>query len=271
VAFSAIGLDPIQKNHINLIPFKNSSTNKFDINFMMGYRGMELKAKKYGFEAPDDVTVKVVYSNEKFVPIYKDVENETESYIFKPAADPFDRGEIKGGFYYHVFKNAPEKNKLRVFNMADIEKRIPGHASPEFWGGEKPIYKNGQKTNQTEKVEGWKDEMVYKTICRAAYDDITIDSEKIDDHFVKMLMQDEERNNLPEPETAQNIIEKKQANAKEMNFDEAIDVTDKEAVKEIEAKKETVKVPETKQAEAVENKKLDPIVNGDGAAELNFD
>jgi recombination protein RecT len=268
LAFSAIGLDPIQKNHINLIPFKNASFGKLDINFMMGFRGMEIKAKKYGFEAPDSVIVKVVYSNEKFTPIWKDNENPIEAYTHKPSENPFDRGEIQGGFYYHLYNSNPEKNKLRVFNMKDIEKRIPPHASVEFWGGEKDVWKNGVKTKEKETIEGWKDEMVYKTICRSAYDDITIDSEKIDDHLVKMMIAEEERFSIPsESDIVKGKIEIKQ-NAKDLNFDEAEDVTNKPEAKKIESTKEKEVVPSK---EVFTDKKLEPIVNGEGKAELNFD
>ena len=38
-----IGLDPSQKNHINPIPYKNNAKNKYDIGFIEGYRGIELK------------------------------------------------------------------------------------------------------------------------------------------------------------------------------------------------------------------------------------
>jgi recombination protein RecT len=267
LAFSAIGLDPIQKNHVNLIPFKNGSSGQFDINFMMGFRGMEIKAKKYGFEAPDSVIVKVVYANEKFIPIWKDSENATEAYTHKPSDNAFDKGDMLGGFYYHLYNDNPEKNKLRVFNMKDIEKRIPKHASVEFWGGEKEVWKNGVKTKEKETIEGWKDEMVYKTICRSAYDDITIDSEKIDDHLVKMMIAEEERYNVPtENELVKGRIESKQ-NASDLNFDEAEDVTDKPDPKQIEAKK----VEPKKEVSPEDNKKLDAKINGEGKAQLNFD
>lgn len=185
VAYSSIGLDPLQDNHINLIPYKNNKTNKFDIGFIIGYEGMKIKAIKYGFEVPDDVIVEVVYSNDKFKSYKKNKDNKIESYDFEIVND-FDRGEIIGGFYYHVFHSNPEKNRLKVMTMKDIEKRKPKYASAEFWGGEKKKY----NSNETEQIEGWFEEMVEKTIKRAAYNSITIDSEKIDEHLVKMMQQE---------------------------------------------------------------------------------
>lgn len=191
IAYSSVGLDPMQKNHLHPIPYKNNALNKYDISFTKGYNGIELVAKKYGIDVPDDVIIKIVYAKESFTPIYKDAENKKESFKHKPSENPFDKGDIIGGYYYHVYFDTPEKNKLRVLSMRDIEKRIPKTASVEFWGGEKDIWKDGKK-NGKEEVEGWKDEMVWKTIKRAAWDAVNIDSQKIDDNIQKILYENEE-------------------------------------------------------------------------------
>ncbi|WP_153465060.1 recombinational DNA repair protein (RecE pathway) [Sediminibacillus terrae] len=190
VTMARIGYDPAQPNHINLIPFKNNNTNQYDIGFIEGYRGLELKATKYGLEVPDDVVVELVYSNDVFKPIKKDSSNKVEGYEFS-IENPFDRGNIIGGFYYHVYSNKPEKNKLVIMTIAEIEKRKPDRASPEFWGGEKDKWSNGQKVGK-EKVEGWYDKMCWKTVYRAAYNDITIDSQKIDDDYLKLKQMEED-------------------------------------------------------------------------------
>lgn len=204
-AFTAIGLDPLQLNHINLIPFKNNATKKYDINFMMGYRGMELKAKKYGVDVPNDVIIELVYSNDIFKQYKKDRNNDVESYDFEVTT--FERGEIIGGFYYYVFNNNPTKNKLRVFSLSEIIKRRPEHASAQFWGGEKDVWgkdENGKaKKSGTEKVEGWFEEMCYKTIARSAYNNITIDSEKIDEHLMTIIERDQMIKALPETKQEQ--------------------------------------------------------------------
>lgn len=188
VTYARIGLDPSQKNHINVIPFKNNATNKYDIGFIEGYRGIELKAVKYGLDVPDAVVVELVYSNDTFKIIKKDMNNKYESYEFE-VVNPFDRGEIVGGFYYHIYNDNPEKNKIVVFALADIEKRKPKYASTEFWGGEKDIWENGKKVGK-EKVEGWYEKMCWKTIYRAAYSDVTIDSHKIDDDYLRAKQMD---------------------------------------------------------------------------------
>lgn len=173
VAAARVGLDPAQPNHINMVPYRNNRTKKYNIGFIDGYRGIELKARKYGLDIPDDVTIELVYANDTFKPIKKDHRNKVESYEFE-VSNPFDRGEIVGGFYYHAYKNNPEKNKLVVMSLKDILKRKPEYASKEFWG-----------------KDGWYEKMCHKTIHRAAFRDITIDSQKIDDDYLRLKKQEE--------------------------------------------------------------------------------
>jgi recombination protein RecT len=197
VAYARIGLDPAQKNHINMVPYKNNTTKKYDIGFIEGYRGIELKAKKYGLDTPDAVIVELVYANDKFKVIKKSKDNPVENYEFE-VVNAFDRGNIIGGFYYHVYKNNPEKNKLVVLTMKDIEKRKPAYASVEFWGGEKDVWETDEQTGKSKKtgkkehVEGWLDKMCNKTVYRAAYNDITIDSQKIDDDYLRVKQLEQE-------------------------------------------------------------------------------
>jgi recombination protein RecT len=212
VSAARVGLDPAQKNHVNLIPYKNNATNKYDVGFVDGYRGIELKAKKYGLDIPDSVTVELVYQNDKFKEIKKDRNNLVESYEFE-IVNSFDRGEIVGGFYYHSFSGAPEKNKLVVFSLKDILKRKPKYASAEFWGGEKDKWEDGKKVGK-ETIEGWYDQMCYKTIYRAAFSDITIDSQKIDDDYLHLKQMER---NLDEAKVDQEIAEN--ANTETIDID----------------------------------------------------
>jgi recombination protein RecT len=209
VSYARMGLDPAQKNHINMIPYKNNTTKKYGIGFIEGYRGIELKAKKYGLDVPDAVIVELVYTKDKFKAITRSINQSFTSYEFE-IVDAFDRGEIKGGFYYHVYSKTPEKNKLVVLTLKDIEKRKPPYASPEFWGGEKDVWEKNEETGRskkvgTEHVEGWFDKMCYKTVYRAAYNDITIDSQKIDDDYLRVKQLEQEFNEVEvEEEIAEN-------------------------------------------------------------------
>jgi recombination protein RecT len=220
IAFSSVELDPTQPNHINMIPYKNTANQKYDMGFVIGYRGMELKAKKYGLEVPNDVVVELVYSNDKFKQHKKDRNNPVESYEYEIIND-FDRGEVVGGFWYHDFKDAPDKNKIKVFSLKEIEKRKPKYASAEFWGGEKDKWVYDQKTGKNkkegkEKIEGWFEEMALKTISRHAYNAITIDSKKIDDNYLSIIQKETEMKDA----LVQNEVIAS-ANKVSLDFDEA--------------------------------------------------
>lgn len=184
VSFSMVGLDPAQKNHVNLIPYKNNLTKKYDVTFITGYKGTELIAMRFGMDIPDNVVVELVYETDTFKVHKKNRNNTIEGYDFE-VNEPFKRGEIIGGFYAYEYSN-PLKNKVVFFPLDEILKRKPAYASPEFWGGEKTKYKDG-KPDGKEKIDGWYKEMCYKTVYRAAFGAITIDSEKINDHVMRVV------------------------------------------------------------------------------------
>jgi len=243
VAHAKMGLDPSLANHVNTIPFKNNNTDQYDLAFIVGYRGKELVAMKYGYDVPDRVVVEVVYSTDHFIPIKKDRDNEVETYEFK-IKNAFDRGEIVGGFYYHAFDDEPWKNKVVMLSMADIEKRKPKYASAEFWGGEKTAWKDG-KPSGTEKVEGWFYEMVYKTIYRAAYGSITIDAHKIDDAMQRMLQSEREFNFEHDDQAFKGHQNKiGNANQKELDISEAEEVNDNTPFPDKQDEPEPAKNPE---------------------------
>lgn len=213
VAYSSIGLDPLQKNQINPIPYKNSKTNEFDITFIEGFNGLELKARKYGFEVPDDVLFELKYSTDTFKSYKKNLNNKVENYDFEINND-FDRGELEGGFYYMMYADNPEKNKLVVMSRAQIEKRRPEYAAAEFWGGEKDEWKDRKKTGNKVKVDGWEEEMFLKTLKRHCWNSVNIDSQKIDDHLLKVIENESQSN---ERSVAEQIQEGR-ANSRELSI-----------------------------------------------------
>jgi recombination protein RecT len=180
VANARLGLDAAQKNHIHPIPYKNGTTGKYDIGFIKGYEGIEYIAKKYAIEVPEEVICEIVYETDTFKPIKRGGANTYDSYDFE-INNPFDRGEVVGGFAYFIYEN-PKKNRLMIMSKKEIEKRKPKYASAEFWGGEKDKWENGKKVGK-EQIEGWYEQMVLKTIKRAAYSSLAIDPQKIDDNY----------------------------------------------------------------------------------------
>ncbi len=224
VAYSSIGLDPLQKNHINPIPYHNKKSGKYDVTFIEGFNGLELKAKKYGFEVPDDVIFELKYSTDKFKSLKKNINREIESYEFEVTND-FDRGELEGGFYYMIYKDNPERNQLIVMNRRQIEKRRPEYAAAEFWGGEKDNWEYDQAQNKKVKngkieVEGWEEEMFLKTLKRHCWNSINIDSQKIDDFLMRVIENESQS-------TSRKLEEEVKTKANKRKFD-TIDIEDAE-------------------------------------------
>ena len=179
--YAKMGLDMMQDNHLYPIPFKNNKTNKYDLTLMPGYNGIQYIAEKYALEKTKAVTIEVVYSTDKFKPIKKGRENQIESYEFE-ITNPFDRGEIVGGFGYIEYPE-PQKNELVIMSAKDILKRRPKHAAAEFWGGKQKTWENGRQVERD--TDGWFAEMCIKTLKREVYSakHIPRDPRKIDDSY----------------------------------------------------------------------------------------
>lgn len=168
VYYARAGLDMQQKNHLFPIPYLDSRNNRYDITFMEGYNGIRYIADKYALEKPLDVTIELVYSTDRFEIKKKSSNNKVENYVFE-VTNPFDRGDIVGGFGYIEYSD-PTKNKLVIMSKKDIEKRKPKYVSGNFW-----------KTGE----EGWYEEMCRKTVARTVYSEkyIPRDPAKIDENY----------------------------------------------------------------------------------------
>jgi recombination protein RecT len=194
VHYARMGLDMMQDNHLSAIPYKDNNrkakdgTQLYTVNLMPGYNGIQYIAEKYAIDKPVAVTIELVYSTDTFKPLKKNRVNRIESYDFE-INNAFDRGEIVGGFGYIEYEQ-PEKNKLVIMTMKDIEKRIPQYAAAEFWGGKGTKWENGKKVEA--EVEGWREEMCLKTIKRAVYSakNMPRDPKKVDDAYQYMRQQE---------------------------------------------------------------------------------
>lgn len=184
VHYARLGLDTMQANFITPIPYLNKKAGRYDINLMLGYNGIKYIAEKFALCPPKSVTIELVYATDNFKPYKKGRGNDVESYDFE-ITNPFDRGNIVGGFGYIEYDDA-HKNELVLMSMKDIEKRKPEYASANFWGGKANEWKNGKKIEVDK--DGWLDEMCRKTIIREVYSPkhILLDPRKIDDSYQYM-------------------------------------------------------------------------------------
>ena len=176
-----LGLDMSIANHLHVVPFKNGKTNKYDLTLMPGYEGLKYIAANFALYKVVDIKVELVHENDIFQPTYK---NNIEGYEFK-ITNPFSRGNVIGGFGYIRYENEVH-NKLVVMSIEELLKRKPSTASAEFWGGSKDKWEDGKKVG-TEEVEGWTNEMLYKTMVRATCKKVTVDPKKINNSYIYVM------------------------------------------------------------------------------------
>lgn len=153
-----LGLDALVPNHIHPVPYFNKREGKYDLDLRVGYVGKAYYRQQVAVDVPVDVIYELVYSTDKFIPLKKSFSNATESYEFE-ITNPFDRGEIIGGFGYLVYEDE-RKNTLIMVSEKDFEKSRKAAQSDTFWS-KHPV------------------EMRYKTLVHRVTDKLTVDPKKV--------------------------------------------------------------------------------------------
>lgn len=166
-----LGLDALIPNHIHAIPYYNKTLKKYDLDLRIGYVGKDFYRRKMALDEPEDIIYELVYSTDKFKPVKKTKDNPVESYDFE-IMNPFERGEVIGGFGYVVYKE-PERNKLVIVSKADFDKSRKIAKSDDFW------------KNHTR-------EMQFKTLVHRVTSTLNVDPEKINASFMAVEMGDSE-------------------------------------------------------------------------------
>lgn len=208
-----LGLDMAVTNHLSVVPYLNGKTKKYDLNLMPGYEGLRYIAIKYAIYPVIDIRIELVHKNDSFKTITR---NNIDGYEFD-IANPFDRGEVIGGFGYIRYQDET-RNKLITMSKEELLKRKPSTAAVEFWGGEKDIWENGKVVGK-EPVEGWQEEMLYKTMVRATCKKVPLDPKKINESYIYVM------------ETSENYYVETQEDKVEQEIEEnanreVIDITD---------------------------------------------
>lgn len=166
-----LGLDALIPNHIHPIPYWNSKGGKYNLDLQVGYVGKDFYRRKMAAEEPEDIIYELVYSTDEFEPIKRTPNNPTESYSFK-ITQPFDRGEIIGGFGYIVHKDTP-KNQLVIVTEKDFQKASALAKTQDFWT-KNPV------------------EMRYKTLVHRVTDKLQMDPRKVNESFMAVEVADDE-------------------------------------------------------------------------------
>lgn len=235
-----LGLDMSISNHLHVVPYKNSKTGKYDLTLMPGYEGLKYIAANFALYKVSDIRVELVHENDVFEPLYK---NNIEGYEFK-ITNPFSRGNVIGGFGYIRYENEMH-NKLVIMSIDELLKRKPATASVEFWGGEKDTWKDGKKAGK-EQVEGWTDEMLYKTMVRATCKKVTIDPKKVNESYMYVI-------DNSDSYYTDSKEDKVNAEIEENANKELIDINSNTADNVVEDVPETASIQEEKQEELTTN------------------
>lgn len=235
-----LGLDMSIANHLHVVPYKNSKTNQYDLTLMPGYEGLKYIAANFALYKVSDIRVELVHENDVFEPLYK---NNIEGYEFK-ITNPFSRGNVIGGFGYIRYENEMH-NKLVIMSIDELLKRKPATASVEFWGGEKDTWKDGKKAGK-EQVEGWTDEMLYKTMVRATCKKVTIDPKKVNESYMYVI-------DNSDSYYTDSKEDKVNAEIEENANKELIDINSNTADNVVEDVPETASIQEEKQEELTTN------------------
>src|SRR3990172_3022731 len=89
IAYANIGIDPLAPKMLSFTLFANKS-GKSDVVFVEDVRCMELLARRYGVNCPENITVELIYSTDKFSIIKKDLSHPSEGYILE-VTNVFER------------------------------------------------------------------------------------------------------------------------------------------------------------------------------------
>lgn len=157
-------LDALIPNTIYPIPYWNGKLKKYDLDLRIGYVGADTYKRKFALNPPKDVIYELVREHDEFTALKKGFNRDVESYEFN-IKDPFNRGEVVGGFGYIMYDD-PSKNKLILVDKKEFERaRIAGKSGGTFW-------------------KDWEDRMQLKTVVLRTLAKITVDPARVNQAFL---------------------------------------------------------------------------------------
>ena len=180
IAYANIGIDPLAPKMLSFTLYANKTNGLSDVVFVEDVRCMELLARRYGINCPENITVELIYSTDKFSIVKKDLSHPSEGYVLE-VTNAFDRGDIVGGVSLSEYAN-PIYNKVRIMSMKEIEKRVKTN-SP-FW-------------------TSWKNEMCEKTVGKNAWGKVVLNTTELAKYYA----------------TQSNDVEFEPENTEELPFD----------------------------------------------------
>jgi len=159
VAIVKAGLDAAIPNHVHAVPYLNGKTKKYDVDLRPGYTGKDFVARRTALYPIKNIRYELVYKNDVFVPLKKGANRPVESYTHE-IPNPFDRGEVIGGYGYVEYEDET-KNQLIMVTDREFKKARAAAPGDKFWGP-------------------YTDEMKFKTVVNRVYSKIPKDPKKSD-------------------------------------------------------------------------------------------
>jgi len=153
-----MGLDAMLPNHIWPVVYWNSSKNQYDVDLRVGYKGEDYYKRKSSVFPVKNIRYELVYKTDEFTVIKSDMNNCKEGYTFS-ITDPFNRGDVVGGFGYIEYVDE-SLNELIVVTKKDFNDAKNVAKSQKFWNK-------------------WPERMQYKTLVHRVTGKLQLDPEKI--------------------------------------------------------------------------------------------
>lgn len=187
IKYSRLGLDMFQENTLHIVPYRKGNTGKIVVDLQLGYNGRKYLALTYAIKPIADVQVELVFENDEFEFLGR---NEFEHKI----KNPFNRGEIIGGYGFIEYKDGDKK--LILVSLEDLDARRKAAKTDYIW-------------------KAWPKEMYFKTLCNIVFSqrNIPLDPRKIGDEMEYIRSREAEKK---QAETQFDIDEN--ANSEELDF-----------------------------------------------------
>lgn len=126
----SLGLDALIPNHIHPVFYWNSKKGHYDVDLQIGYAGRDYVSRRHAVEKPLHIAYELVYDSDHFKALPRTTERQVDGYEFE-INQPFDRGEIVGGFGYIAYDD-DRKNRLVLVTQRDFN-RSKAASKSNFW------------------------------------------------------------------------------------------------------------------------------------------
>jgi len=154
ITYSNLEIDPFAPDTISLVPRGGK------ILFIEDKQCVENLARRYGVNCPINITTEVIFSNDKFSLVKKDLSNPRDGYLFQ-VTSPLDRGGVCGGVFVMEYENE-KMNKAVFMSLSEIHKRTDTNSAT---------------------FKKYPEEMVEKTLLKKAWGRITLNTTKLADYY----------------------------------------------------------------------------------------